>query len=176
MSVQVKQEDAYAFAELLEFLSYMNKTDVDKIPQKLIDIFQNYALPTYEKHLNPTMPFDQKKLSPKTVSYLGVLCINYWCENEDEKQELLHQAHLNDLKREEELREKYSYENMFNNTKSVDESLSSQDISPMDIISEQSLSTSSLPIDYNSFPWYKKVFTRIKNFFYKLFNKANNPT
>lgn len=175
MAVQVKQEDAYAFAELLELLGYMAPADTNKIPKKLMTIFENYALPTYEKHLNPAVPFNQQ-LTPKTVSYLGILCVNYWCENEEEKNSLLNKVHQNDLRREEELRQKYSYENMFNNTKSEDESLSSQDILSTDNQLEQSSDASSLPIDYNNFPWYKKVFTKIKNFFYKLFNKANNPT
>ena len=174
--MQVKQEDAYAFAELLELLSYMNQADVNKIPKKLMNIFETYALPTYEKHLSPAVPFNDQKLTPKTISYLGVLCVNYWCENEEEKNSLLNKVRQNDLKREEELRQKYSYENMFNNNKSEDEELSSQSISSENTLQEQVSDFSNLPIDYHTFPWYKKVFTKIKNFFYKLFNKANTPT
>lgn len=175
MSIQLKQEDSFAFAELLELLSYMDEKDTNKIPKKLMNLFKTYASSDYKKHIDPTVPMEEQKLSSKTISYLGILCINYWCKNEDEKKSLLDIAHQNDLKREKELKQKYSYDNIFNN-KLKNEALSSQEISLEDTLLEKSSNTSDLPVDYNNFSWYKKAFSKIKNFFYKLFNKMNNPT
>lgn len=171
MSIQLKQEDSFAFAELLELLSYMDEKDTNKIPKKLMNLFKTYASSDYKKHIDPTVPMEEQKLSSKTISYLGILCINYWCENEEEKKSLLDAAYQNDLKREEELRQKYSYENIFNNKKTTSEGFSFGDA-----LTEQTSNISNLPIDYNTLPLYKKMFIKIKNFFYKLFNKANNPT
>lgn len=176
MTTQFKHEDAYAFAELLELLNYMDNSELEKIPKKLIDIFKANALTNYENHLNPDIPLEEQELTPKTISYLGILCLNYWCKDEEEKQTLLHQAHLNDLKREKELNEKYSYKNIFNNQKSENSEFYYKNISSEKNKLDQSSNIENLPIDFNNFPWYKKIFTKIKRFFNKLFNKAKTPT
>lgn len=176
MAAQLTKEDTFAFAELLEILSFMDEESINKIPKKLIAIFENNALQTYEKHLSPEIPLEEQNISEKTISYLGVLCLNYWCESEEEKQNLLEQVRQNDIRKEQELREKYSYEKMFNNQKSVEDT-TSKNISSVDGFdnSNSNINSSNLPIDYNNLPWYKKVFTKIRNFFNNLF-KTKNPT
>lgn len=173
---QLTKEDTYAFAELLELISFLDEESKSKIPKKLISIFEANALETYENHLSPELPLEEQNISEKTISYLGVICLNYWCDSEEEKQELINNMRENDIRKEKELREKYSYDKMFNNQKSTEE-ISKQNHtisdSKEDIISNTN--TSNLPIDYSSLPWYKKVFSKIRNFFNNLF-KTKNPT
>ena len=173
---QLTKEDTYAFAELLELLSFLDEESKNKIPQRLISIFEANALNSYKKHLSPNLPLEKQNLSEKTISYLGVICLNYWCDSEEEKQDLINKVRENDIRKEEELREKYSYDKMFNNQKSNEEQLSKNTIQT-DIQQELSTNTSvsNLPIDYTSLPWYKKVFSKIRKFFTNLF-KTKNPT
>ena len=49
----------------------------------------------------------------KTIAILAMLNLNYWCEDEKEKQNLIQMYSENDRKREEELREKYNLDNLF---------------------------------------------------------------
>ena len=173
---QLTKEDTYAFAELLELISYLDEESKDKIPKKLISIFEANALETYEKHLSPELPLEQQNISEKTISYLGVICLNYWCNSEEEKQDLLNKVRENDIRKEKELREKYSYDKMFNNQKSSEEnSIQNNIISDSKPNIDSNSNTSNLPIDYNSLPWFKKVFSKIRNFFNNLF-KTKNPT
>ena len=172
MAVQLTHEDTYAFAEVLELLSFMDEESVSKIPKKLIALFETHASKSYQNHLSPELPLEEQNISEKTVSYLGVLCLNYWCDSEEEKQDMLNQVRQNDIRKEEELREKYSYEKMFNNQKSV-ESHSSETV-----ISENtntSIRSENLPMDYNNLPWYKKILTKVKSFFKNIL-KTKNPT
>lgn len=176
MAVQLTHEDTYAFAELLELLSLMDEESVSKIPKKLMSLFETHAAKDYTKHLSLDLPLEEQNISEKTISYLGVLCLNYWCDSEEEKEELLFQVRQNDIKKEEELREKYSYEKMFNNQKTEHEN-TSNNISSESSVKNSNLVTdgSNLPIDYNNLPWFKKVFSKIKNFFNNIF-KTKNPT
>lgn len=179
MAVQVKPDQAFAYAELLEILSLTEENDVKKIPQKLISIFKSYALPTYENHLNPNIPLKDQNISEKTAALLALLSLNYWCESKEQKEELQKIYDENERKYQEELNKKYSYENIFNNEQAehkVAQNLTSQDTVSTNTIKVEEINTNNLPIDYNTFPWYKKMFTKIKNFFYKLLKKANNPT
>ena len=173
---QLTKEDTYAFAELLELISFLDEESKNKIPKKLISIFEANALETYEKHLSPELPLEEQNISEKTISYLGVICLNYWCDSEEEKQDLINKVRENDIRKEEELREKYSYDKMFNNQKSSEENINKNSIisdSKQDL--DNNINTSNLPIDYNSLPWHKKIFTKIRNFFNNLFKKQN-PT
>lgn len=172
MAVELTHEDTYAFAEILELLSFMDEESVSKIPKKLMALFENNASKSYQKHLSPDLPLEEQNISEKTVSYLGVLCLNYWCDSEEEKQDMLTQIRQNDIRKEEELREKYSYEKMFNNQKSHEVNSSENMVSEN---TNKSNYSENLPIDYNNMPWYKKILTRVRSFFKNIL-KTKNPT
>ena len=171
MAVKITEEQAYAYAELLEILSFTDENLVNKIPKKLMNIFQTNASTTYENHLTASIPLEEQDVSKKTAALIALLSLNYWCETEDEKNELKSILAENQRIKEEKLREKYNPDNIFNN-KAIQEETITQ-------ISQEETSdvvSSNLPIDYSNLPWYKKVFTSFRNFLLKIFNKEKNPT
>lgn len=172
MAVELTYEDTYAFAEVLELLSFMDEESVSKVPKKLLNLFETHASKSYQKHLSSELPLEEQNISEKTISYLGVLCLNYWCDSEEEKQDMLTQIRQNDIRREEELREKYSYEKMFNNQKSPEVNSSENIVSES---TNKSTYSENLPIDYNNLPWYKKILTKVRSFFKNIL-KTKNPT
>ena len=89
MTVQVSKEQAFAYAELLEILSFENIGLKGRIPEKLMNIFESNALPEYEKHLNKNIPIDEQNISRKTASLLVLLSINYGEYSQEEKTELI---------------------------------------------------------------------------------------
>jgi hypothetical protein len=214
MAVVVKPEQAYAYAEILEILDYMEEEYVNKIPQKLIKVIKENASDTYERHLDANVPLEEQEISEKTTAILAMLMLNYWCESPEQKQELTDMFNENERKYQEELQRKYDPNNIFNNNpkpveepkavvepvketvkeeattrssetvdfESSDESLSSssegekrESVSTL-VVENVEISSENLPMDYSSYPWYKKIATKIRNFIYKLFKKANTPT
>lgn len=123
MAVQVKPDQAYAYAELLEILDSMEEEYIVKLPKKLISIFKKYALADYEKHIDVTRPLEEQEISPKTAALIGMLTLQYWCKSEQEKQELINIFKENERKHEETLREKYNPDNIFNNNSTVNEEI-----------------------------------------------------
>lgn len=123
MAVQVKLDQAYAYAELLEILDSMEEEYIVKLPKKLISIFKKYALADYEKHIDVTRPLEEQEISPKTAALIGMLTLQYWCKSEQEKQELINIFKENERKHEETLREKYNPDNIFNNNSTVNEEI-----------------------------------------------------
>lgn len=77
MAVQIKPDQAFAYSEILEILELMEEEDVKKVPQKLIDIFEKNALPTYEKHFDVNKPLAEQDVSPKTAALIAMLTLNY---------------------------------------------------------------------------------------------------
>lgn len=214
MAVTIKPEQAFAYAEILEILDYMEEEYVNKIPQKLINVIKENALDTYERHLDANVPLEEQEISEKTTAILAMLMLNYWCESPEQKQELTDMFNENERKYQEELQRKYDPNNIFNNNpkpveepkaveepvketvkeeattsnsetvdfESSDESLSSSSVEEKResvstlVVENVEISSENLPMDYSSYPWYKKIATKIRNFIYKLFKKANTPT
>lgn len=204
MAVVVKPEQAYAYAEILEILDYMEEEYVSKVPKKLIKVITENASETYERHLDANVPLEEQQISEKTTALLAMLMLNYWCESPEQKQELTDMFNENERKYQEELQRKYDPNNIFNNdpkpasvetkvepkveskveTKveqtSQEDLLESNDVNPSVqvstlVVENVEINSENLPMDYNNYPWYKKIATKIRNFIYKLFKKSNTP-
>ena len=104
-----------AYSEVDKILSFMEIRYVEKVPKKMRDMFKNEKLQGYEPNIDKNIPLEEQKLERKTIAILAMLNLNYWCENEEEKEELIRAYSNNDKKRNEELREKYNPDNIFKN-------------------------------------------------------------
>ena len=104
-----------AYAEVDEILSLMEDKYIEKVPQKLRDLFKEKRLEGYNPKIDVNTPLDEQNLQRKTFAILAMLNLNYWCEDEEEKERLIKIYTENDRKREEELREKYNPDNLFQN-------------------------------------------------------------
>ena len=102
-----------AYVEILEILSNMEQKYVDKIPKKLLELFNEEKDKDYKIEINPNISLADQNLQRKTLALLAMLNLNYWCENEEEKQEILKIYADNDKKMEKEIRERYNPDNLF---------------------------------------------------------------
>lgn len=110
------ENDLYkAYAEVDEILALMESKYIEKIPKKMREMFKNERPLDYRPEIKVDIPLDEQKLQRKTFAILAMLNLNYWCEDENEKQKLLAIYAENDKKKEEELREKYNPDNLFKN-------------------------------------------------------------
>lgn len=199
MAVQVKPEQAYAYAELLEILGYMESIYTNKIPKRLMMVFRENASSAYEKHIDMSKPLEEQKISQKTAALIGMLTLQYWCESDNQKQELINIFNENEIKYQEELRQKYNPDNIFNNNPQISNKLADNidetlnEIDEIDRISEvesekakqrekeraliaesrarmESRKTQGGALmDYNSFAWYKKIFVKVKTTIFNFF-------
>lgn len=170
MLVSISQEQAYAYAEILEILSFTNPQLTKKIPKQLIKIFKDNASSIYKYHLNRTVPLEDQDISQETAALLTLISLNYWCETEDEKNEIRKILSENERKLNEEIKEKYHPDKIFNNYSSQ-VSIQVQETNE-DIITNTS---SNLPIDINQIPWYKKILVKINKLLSKYNKKTTNP-
>ena len=103
------------YSEVDKILSFMEIRYVEKVPKKMREMFKNEKLQDYEPNIDKNIPLEEQQLERKTLAILAMLNLNYWCENEEEKEELIRAYSNNDKKRNEELREKYNPDNIFKN-------------------------------------------------------------
>lgn len=131
MALQMTSERMEAYVEVIEILKHMDKKYVEKVPQKLKDFFENNCSKEYKFNLNLDKPLAEQNLKSKTLAILGMLNVNYWCENEEAKQKLLAQYYEEERLYQEELREKYNPDNIFKNRnqeKSIEENIVKEEV------------------------------------------------
>lgn len=133
MSVVITLEDIQAYAEVDYIIHHMNQRYIDKVPPKMIEFFESYKDPNHEIHINPYVPLQNQGLKRYTLEIIALLHLKYWCEDEKRKQELYNIMLSNQHKLEEQMREKYSVEKLFDNASATvvttEEDLEKQDFS-----------------------------------------------
>lgn len=133
MSVVITLEDIQAYAEVDYIIHHMNQRYIDKVPSKMIEFFESYKDPNHEIHINPYVPLQNQGLKRYTLEIIALLHLKYWCEDEKRKQELYNIMLSNQHKLEEQMREKYSVEKLFDNASATvvttEEDLEKQDFS-----------------------------------------------
>lgn len=107
-----------AMAEVLEVMKGLEQKDIDKIPQKLIEYFKTNCSSNYVCEFDYHKPIKDLKLNDETIALLDMLCVNYWCENELQKQKFLRQITENEQKYQKELEENFNSDNIFKNRQS----------------------------------------------------------
>lgn len=126
----MKSEEKIAYKQLITILNNMEPEYKEKIPKKLMKLFEENSAEDYEFHLDLTRPLQEQELNSKTLALLAMLNLNYWCETEEEKQELIKHYTENERKYQEELRKKYNTDNIFqkNNKKNKQEETTEQQV------------------------------------------------
>lgn len=149
---QMTKDRREAYVEVLEVLKNMDKTDVAKIPRDLREFFERNASKDYKFYIDTSKPLEEHKFKDNTINILAMLNLNYWCDDENHKNELLKKYHENDLKYQEELRKKYNTDNLFKKEKQVIYSA----------VEEENLI--NMPIQSKEEIWYKKIYNYILKF------------
>ena len=149
----VNKNDLFkAYAEVDKILSLMETKYVERIPVKMREMFKNEKVKDYNPNIDKNIPLDEQNLERKTYAILAMLDLNYWCDNEEEKQELLKAYSNNDKKRQEQLREKYNPDNIFKNkTKEIEQEKAGEKITTL--------------AEYKEESFIKKIINRIKRLF-----------
>ena len=129
--MKMKSEEKIAYKQVITILDKMEPEYKEKIPKKLVKLFEENSAENYEFHLDLTRPLQEQELNSKTLALLAMLNLNYWCETEEEKQELIKHYTENERKYQEELRKKYNTDNIFqkNNKENKQEETTEEQVS-----------------------------------------------
>ena len=143
-----------AYAEVLLILSYMEQKYVDMIPKKLLELFNEEKDKNYQPNINPNISLAEQNLQRKTLALLAMLNLNYWCKDENEKQEMLKMYSENDKKIEAEMRERYNPDNLFKKREKVEQK-------------DEAKEECTEIIEYKEQNIFKRILDRIMLFFKK---------
>ncbi len=124
-------ETELAYAEVDAILELLEDEYLKKIPAQVREFFKKEKNKEYRININAKIGLDEQNLKDETISILTLLQINYLCDSEEEKQEILNELYENDRLKEEELREKYNPDNIFKSKVKIDKNINSESVAIM---------------------------------------------
>ena len=105
-------ENMLAYAEIDEILNLLEDDYREKVPKKVRDFFKEEKMKDYHPEIDIEKTLIEQNLKRETMVLLAILNLNYWCENEKEKQRFLNELDKNEEEKKE-LEEKYNPDNLF---------------------------------------------------------------
>lgn len=142
-------ETKLAYAEVDAILELLEDEYAQRVPQKIREFFKEEKNKDYEPIIKTDISLVEQNLKRETFAILTILELNYWCDNEQEKEALLKELKENEEEYQKELYEKYNPENIFKNEK----------------IKEQNQSIAL--VEYKEKGFIRKILDKIKNLFKK---------
>lgn len=115
MGVVITREDIQAYAEVDYIINHMNQKYIEKVPEKMLRFFSDLKDPMHLVKVDPYVPLQNQGLKRYTLEIIALLHLKYWCEDEERKKELYGIMLRNQEKLEEQMRDKYSVEKLFDN-------------------------------------------------------------
>ena len=110
----MRKDYSKAYTEVLEILKHMPKEDVRKIPQEMLNMFNEKRDTTYDFKISDGQEYKDIQMLPETQSIMINIYIDYWASREERKQIIAHQINKEN-KLEEEKRAKYNSNYIFKN-------------------------------------------------------------
>ena len=113
----VSVRNANAMAEVIYYLNGIKQEDIDKIPKKFIQYLNKNASKEYKCDFDYNKPLKELNLLDETRGIIGMICYNYWCVTEKQKEQYLKRLSQNEQQYQKILNEKYNPDNIFENKK-----------------------------------------------------------
>ena len=107
------KDSKIAYAEIDIILNLLEDEYRERVPSKLRNFFKEEKMTEYEPKIDVNKPLEEQGLSEETMNLLAILYLNYWCDSEEEKQELINEFERN----QKEIEEQYNPENIFKKRK-----------------------------------------------------------
>ena len=111
----VSVRNANAMAEVIYYLKGIKQEDIDKIPKKFIQYLNENASKEYKCNFDYNKPLKELNLLDETRGIIGMICYNYWCVTEKQKEQYLKRLSQNEQQYQKKLDEKYNPDNIFEN-------------------------------------------------------------
>lgn len=142
-----------SISETLEVLKHMDKSYINKIPEKFKIFLEKNKDANYVPKLDFSKDLNELSLNELTKDILAVIYINYWCEVE-QKKNYISLIKENEIKYQKELRKKYNSDNMFKNNITFKLKQNKKD------------NVKIVPVRKTNI--FKKIINRVKGIFHKL--------
>ena len=143
------------YSEVYCILNMLGENYIKRLPNSLYKIIRDSKSSTYNPQYSKEKSLNEQNIKRESLSMIALFHLNYWCNSNEEKEQLKQLFKNNEEKHQAEIREKYNPDNLFKNRK-------------------QEITTESQPfindvaiVKYKEKNFLQKIFDKIKYLFKK---------
>lgn len=147
MNVQTQE----IYSEVYSILNLLGESYIKKLPVSLFNMIKEEKRQDYNPKYDSKINLEQQNIKRETLSMIALFHLNYWCNSDEEKNELKTLFKTNEEKHQVEIREKYNPDNLFKKRNSQQE--------------ENIITNEASMVEYKE-PFFKGIFNKIKRMFH----------
>jgi len=136
------------YSEVCEFLGLLGNKYTNKIPNKLLRLFENNKSEKYVPHIDPDISIKEQNLNEDTLTIIAILNLKYWCKDEEEIKRLKTIYKNNEDKYQKKLEKTVNSNDIFKNKRETIE-----------------IAETTEMIKYKPLTFYEKIILRLKKLF-----------
>lgn len=143
------------YSEVYSILNLLGNSYIDKLPKSLFKMIEEEKSSTYNPQYSEDKSLNEQNIKRESLSMIALFHLNYWCNSNEEKEQLKQLFKNNEEKHQAEIREKYNPDNLFKNRKQENTTESQPFINDVAIVK------------YKEKNFLQKIFDKIKYLFKK---------
>ena len=143
------------YSEVYSILNLLGNNYIAKLPKSLFKMIEEEKSSTYNPQYSEDKSLNEQNIKRESLAMIALFHLNYWCNSNEEKEQLKQLFKNNEEKHQAEIRKKYNPDNLFKNRR-------------------QEISTESQPfindvaiVKYKEKNFLQKIFDKIKYLFKK---------
>ena len=109
----VDEKYSVAMAETLHYLKGISQNDLNNIPKQFMKFLEDNSSKRHKCDFDYNKPLKELSLSNEARGLIAMICLNYWCETEEQKENFKRHLNENEIRYQEELRKKYNPNDIF---------------------------------------------------------------
>lgn len=147
MNVQTQE----IYSEVYNILNLLGENYIQKLPVSLFNMIKEEKRQDYNPKYDSKINLEQQNIKRETLSMIALFHLNYWCNSDEEKNELKTLFKTNEEKYQAEIREKYNPDNLFKKRSLQQE--------------ESTITNEVAMVEYKE-PLFKRIINKIKRIFH----------
>ena len=108
------------YSEVYQVLLVLGNDYINKLPNKLLTTIEEKRDITYNPIIKDDIALSEQNVKKETLSVIALMHLNYWCESEEEKEDIKNTLQRNEANYQDELKNKYDPNNIFENSKPIE--------------------------------------------------------
>jgi len=105
------------YSEVYSILNLLGNSYIKKLPKSLFKMIEEEKSSTYNPQYREDQSLNEQNIKRESLSMIALFHLNYWCNSDEEKEQLKQLFKKNEEKHQAEIREKYNPDNLFKNRK-----------------------------------------------------------
>ena len=139
------------YSEVYSILNLLGNSYIAKLPKSLFKMIEEEKSSTYNPQYREDRSLNEQNIKRESLSMIALFHLNYWCNSDEEKEQLKQLFKSNEEKHQAEIREKYNPDNLFKNRS---------------LQQEESTITNEVAIVEYKEPLFKRIINKIKIIFH----------